>query len=210
MLPEVSEVEWSDLLLVNSNSKREHGIAPSIGVMLYNISAEIAIEAVKILTGYGKLKYLGKIIFRNIFTNQEQVIGKSTEKAVEVNNKKAEMLASKQGLLLGLILVTVVTVFGSVNTVFLLIAFVTALVLPFYLYNQKKDIMMCSFLTATVFSLIICLIVSRRVIFSLYSLGVIQVLLALVILFGALSIFILIMCAIVYIISDRRNSKYLV
>lgn len=209
-VPEVSEVGWSDLLPVNSNSKREHGIAPSIGVMLYNISAEIAIEAVKILTGYGELKYLGKIIFRNIFTNQEQVIGKSTEKAVEVNNKKAEMLASKQGLLLGLILVAVVTVFGSVNTVFLLIAFVTALVLPFYLYNQKKDIMMCSFLTATVFSLIICLIVSRRVIFSLYSLGVIQVLLALVILFGALSIFILIMCAIVYIISDRRKSKYLV
>ena len=34
-VPEVSEVGWSDLLPVNSNSKREHGIAPSIGVMLY-------------------------------------------------------------------------------------------------------------------------------------------------------------------------------
>ena len=203
-VPGVSEIGWSDILPINSNSEREHGIAPSIGVMLYNISAEIAIEAVKILTGYGELKYLGKIVFRNIFTNQEQVIGKNKEKALEVNNKKAEMPASNQGLLLGLILVAVVTGFGSMNTIFLPIAFVTALVLPFYLYNQKKDIMMCSFLTATVFSLISCLIVSRRVIFSINSLGAVQVFLALVLVFGALSIAILIMCTIIYIISGRR------
>ena len=114
------------------------------------------------------------------------------------------MPASYQGLLLGLILVAVVTGFGSMNTIFLPIAFVTALVLPFYLYNQKKDIMMCSFLTATVFSLISCLIVSRRVIFSIYSLGAVQVFLALVLVFGALSIAILIMCTIIYIISGRR------
>ena len=63
---------------------------------------------------------------------------------------------------------------------------------------------MCSFLTATVFSLISCLIVSRRVIFSIYSLGAVQVFLALVLVFGALSIAILIMCTIIYIISGRR------
>lgn len=206
-VPEVSEIGWSDLLPINSNVIREHGIAPSIGVMLYNISSEIAIEAVKIITGYGELKYPGKIVFRNIFTNQEQVIDKSEKKVIEVNDQKAEIQASNQGLLLGVILVAVVSGLGSVNINFLLAAFIIALVLPFYLYSRKKDIMMCSFLTSTVFSVITCLIVSRRVILSIYSFGIIQLLFALTIVFGTLSISILVMCAIIYIISDRRISK---
>lgn len=204
-VPEVSEIGWSDLLPVNSGSQREHGIAPSLGVILYNISAEIAVEAVKILTGYGNLKYSGKIVFRNIFTNQEQVIGKNEERELEANNKKTELPASNQGLVLGLILVTVVTGFGLRNTVFLPIAFLLALVLPLYLYKNKKDVMMCSFLAATVFSFISSLIGIRKVTFFFDSMEIVQIFLILVIMFGAFSIAILSMCTIVYIISDRKN-----
>lgn len=200
-IPQVSEIGWSDLLPANQDSKKVSGIAPSVGIMLYHISSELAIEAMKILTGYGELKYLGKIKFHNVFTNQEQIMGAKTEAREPSDNKSTTVRASGKDLTLGLILVAGISAAGLFNGWITPLAFLAALALPFYLFSNRQEIMKCTFITSTVFSFVsVMAFVIRRLLTGL-ALGLFQTVSAAVLSFGLLSICILLMCIINFVLS---------
>ncbi len=74
-LPGQSEVGLSDLLPVDNSMQKIHGTAPSLGLVLYHVSDELAVEAFKILTGHGTLKYKGAVVLQDLFSGQEERVG---------------------------------------------------------------------------------------------------------------------------------------
>lgn len=202
-VPGISEIGWSDILLTNHDTQRVSGIAPSVGVMLYNVSSELAIEAVKLLTGYGTLSYLGKIKFKNIFTNQEQIVdvnGKAESEAKDIS--ESSQMRSKD-LLLGLLLVASVSTLSLINLWLLPVACIVAMALPFYLYNTQKGIMSYTFIASTVFSVVSSVTVIRGGFLVQYASTTLQAIAIATVLFGALSISILVMCGINFLISQK-------
>lgn len=75
-LPGSSEIGWSDLIPTQGGAEKLWGTAPSMGLLLYRIADELAIESFKVLTGKGNLRYVGCIRAENVFTNEVQMIGK--------------------------------------------------------------------------------------------------------------------------------------
>lgn len=75
-VPDVSKHGMSELLNLKNpgNSEKLYGTSPSLGIMLYNISDELAVEAFKLLTGYGKPKYIDTILCKNILTDESYYI----------------------------------------------------------------------------------------------------------------------------------------
>lgn len=66
---------FSDIIGVQENSfERLAGNVQSLGVILYHISSEVSVEAVKFLSGVGKLKYVNKICVENIFENTQCIL----------------------------------------------------------------------------------------------------------------------------------------
>lgn len=148
-LPGKSEIGWSDLIPVQSDAEKIHGIAPSFGPMLYKISAELAAEAFKVLTGEGELKYAGKIIAEDILTNTAETIGPAAsapEQAQEAPRKAPEG-PSLPRILLSLITVAAVSAFAPTA-----LSATAAVLLPFVCTSDRDSVVRLSFLTAGAFS----------------------------------------------------------
>lgn len=202
-VPGISEIGWSDLLPTDQNTQRLSGIAPSVGIMLYYISSELATEAMKLLTGYGVLRYLGKIKFKNIFTNQEQIIDASSKAESQVKDIAELSQIKRKDLVLGLLLVSSVSTLSLISLWFLPVAGIITMLLPFYLYNTQKEIMSYTFIASTVFSVASSIIVIRVGHLTQYVSTSLQSIAIITLLFGAFSILILMMCGINFVISQR-------
>lgn len=151
-IPGKSSYGWSDLIDIKDNtSKKVYGIAPSLGVMLYHISDELAIEAFKILAGYGQPKYTDKILCRNVITDEEHIIQKRTVK----NEKSSEgsKNVSWQTLMMNIILMITFAVAGTQVGWFVPVSLVAAMALPFFIYKASQDVVRCTFINATIFSI---------------------------------------------------------
>lgn len=151
-IPGKSTFGWSDLIDIKENtSEKVYGTAPSLGVMLYHISDELAIEAFKILTGYGHPKYTDRIMCRNVITDEEFVFQKnvSTHNDGTVKEEKG----SWKPLLLNIALMITLAVAGLQIGWFIPLAFVAVLSLPFLLYTTHSDVVRCTFINATIFAI---------------------------------------------------------
>ena len=185
---------WSELMNLDfNNSKKIYGTAPSLGIMLYHISDELAIEAFKILTGYGSLKYNGRILCKNIFTNQEHVFEKTETKEVKESNSKN----SSKTILMNMLLMVTMVMASFSQPWFLAAGAVLAMFLPFVMYNKRQDIMKSTFLNSTLLSVGVLVMMLQWVNLS----SVTALISSIVLLFGVHSAITLLMCIINFFIS---------
>lgn len=147
-IPGTSCYGWSDLMDIKANTAyKVFGTAPSLGIMLYHISDELAIEAFKILTGYGKPKYADKILCRNIITDEEQYIQKDQEVK---NNSKHNKSTYKAAFILNFILMVVLAISQTQVGWLVLPSLVIAMVTPFIIFKSNQDVVRCTFVNSTV------------------------------------------------------------
>lgn len=183
---------WSELMKLDyNNSEKLYGTAPSLGIMLYHISDELAMEAFKTLTGYGSLKYEGKILCKNIFTNQER----GFEKVQSKNESEKEVQGSGKVVLMNMLLMVVLAVASFSQPWFLIGGALLAMILPFVMYRTNQDIMKATFLNATIFSVGVLVMMLQWV-----NLSTITTLISsIVLLFGVHSAITLLMCTLNYV-----------
>ena len=142
-LPGSSEIGWSDVIPTQGGAEKLWGTAPSMGLLLYRIADELAIESFKVLTGHGKLRYTGCIRAENIFTNEVQMIGQQ-----ESRREKQEALPSshpsrKEGGLSGAAVTTMMTCLLAILGVticrpLLLPALMIGMILPYLTSTEDK------------------------------------------------------------------------
>lgn len=185
---------WSELMNLDFNdSQKLYGTAPSLGIMLYHISDELAVEAFKILTGYGNLKYVGKISCKNIFTNQEHVF---ENKQTSSKEETTENNGTAKTVWMNVLLMITLAVAGVSQPWFLLAGALLAMMLPFLMYKGNSNVMRVTFLNSTILSIggLITMLewVNVSSVTSLIS--------SVVLLFGAHSAITLLLCSINFII----------
>ena len=175
-IPGISKTGWSELTGYSGGSHKIYGTAPSLGAVLYHISDELAVEAVKLLTGCGTPKYNDKILFRNIITGEEHVI-----------------------------VTVLLTILGAFISPMLVTAPAAALALPFMLYKNKKDIVKMTFVTTTTYAVTMFLVCVFGGIFSTLAGNVFRSVILAVAAFGLLSIIILLFCSLNYAVCRLRK-----
>ena len=193
-IPGKSKIGWSELLPPNDGSQKLHGTAPSLGAVLYHVSDEVAIEALKILTGYGTPKYIDKLLFRNIISGEENTVGnkKPIEDTLSMQN------SSSKEIILSTMVVILMTVLGTFFWPMQIIVPAATLLFPFMLYKQKTDILKMTFITATTYALTMFAVCFFSGFFSVLAGSALQAVLLSMIAFGIISILILCFCALNY------------
>lgn len=193
-IPGGSAYGWSELMKLDFNgSKKLYGTAPSLGIMLYHISDELAMEAFKILTGCGSLKYKGRIVCENIFTNQKQVF----EKEETENNRQTNDQNSTKTIMMNLLLMVTLAIASISQPWFLLFGGIMAVMLPFVMYKSSKNVLKSTFLNSTIYSVGVLLAMLGWVNVS----SVASSISSLVMLFGVHSAITLLMCTVNFFVS---------
>lgn len=206
-IPSVSEAGWSDLVKLPQTSEKVNGSAPSIGAMLYHISDELAVEALKILTGYGKLKYTGKVVFRNIFTNEEHTVEAQPSERAGKPAADGAQTSSGKSLILSILLMAAISFLPLVSKWLYPAIFAAALLLPFYLYKKESEIVRCTFIFSAVVSAISFITVTRGGMLSAFAANAAQLSLIGIIVFCVLSLSMLLMCAFSYAVCRVLSRK---
>ena len=192
-IPGQSKYGFSDLMDIKGNSAEKiFGTAPSLGVMLYHISDELAIEAFKILTGYGKSKYVNRILCKNIVTDEEQFLQKEIQKNENVNTYKNN--DTWKSFVMNIALMISLSVAIIEVKWFIPVAIIAAMANPLYIYITRQNVVRCTFVNATIIS--IGLIFRYIGIIDLSTPGALVA--SLVIIFGVHSAFTLFTCIINY------------
>lgn len=132
-LPGVSEIGWSDLIPVTGTLQKLSGIIPSIGMLLCHISNELAAESLKVLLQMDSLKYTGRIVMEDIFTNSRQVIGIGQEEAPQQAPRKAG------AVLPGILGTVILGAAGIAEPKLLIFAVVFAATVPFFLFAGREE-----------------------------------------------------------------------
>lgn len=206
-VPDVSKRGMSELLNLKKTeaSEKLYGTSPSLGIMLYNISDELAIEAFKLLTGYGKPKYIDTILCRNVFTDESHYIGENHNPEITVGVDTNGI--TKKELVLNIAVMIALTVAGLFEGCFLPVAFAAAIALPLYIYKSRIDAVRCAFINASVYSIGVLVALIRTVDIST-PLALIS---SAAILFGIHSALTLLVCATTYFIKGliiwHQNKK---
>ena len=152
-IPNKSMYGWSDLTDIGKNkAEKVYGTAPSLGIMLYHISDELAVEAFKIMTGYGKPKFTDKILARNLITDEEHIIQKDNA-SIDAPYKQAEHTDGKL-VVLNVLLVITLAVAGMRINWFIPIALFAAVALPLFICRTSLNVTRCAFINAAVLSLV--------------------------------------------------------
>ena len=142
-LPGSSEIGWSDLIPTQGGAEKLWGTAPSMGLLLYRIADELAIESFKVLTGHGKLRYTGCIRTENIFTNEVQMIGQQASRSKKQEASPPSHSSSKEGGLSGAAVTTMMTCLLAILGVticrpLLLPALMIGMILPYLTSTEDK------------------------------------------------------------------------
>ena len=207
-IPEVSEIGWSDLVKLDGPpAKKISGIAPSLGMVLYHISDEIAMEAIKILTGYGNIRYCGKIVIEDVFTNQKQVISNEHNSEPSETPQTQTNTDNMKEILLSLFYIATVTIIGAFVPWMYLVSFSLSLAFPFFLFKEPKEVLMNTFTNSVLFSVVCFICVLRSGVLSVLMPDPLQTSYFIVLLFGVLSVSILLMCVVNAIICKIRFKK---
>lgn len=181
---------WTDLVPASMQGSRYFGTSPSLGMMLYHISDEIATEAFKVLTGYGTPKYGNKVVARNIFTNEESTFGGSSDKASADMQPKA---GQRKAFLLGLLLILCTSIASISAMPFAFVSVALSLALPWLIYNSGKEITKSTLIYSMLSSLALLIINISKVSISV---GISSFLATIVMYFGISSIAVLVCCMI--------------
>lgn len=194
-IPGKSSYGWSQLMnLQYDGTSKVYGTAPSLGIMLYHIADELAIEAFKILTGYGELQYIDQILCKNLLTEEEHYFRKNDAKKQEPATVSAN--GTGKNLLLDILLMIALSAAGVAAHGFFPIAFAAAMVLPFLIYRSVQDVVRCTFLNAGVFAIGLLVMLVGTLDLSTTS----ALISSLVLLFGVHSAVTLFMCVASYLL----------
>lgn len=193
-IPGKSTYGWSDLMGLSAKSaaQKVYGTAPSLGIMLYHISDELAIEAFKILSGYGSPKYTDRILSRNVITDEEKYIqkGKGTAKPSDSKGTTGTALA------LNFMLMAVMALAGIKMGWFIPLSLIMAMATPFILFKGNRDVIRCTFINSTIVAVGILI----RMISTVDTSSVTALVSSVVILFGVHSAVTLFTCVMNYFI----------
>lgn len=186
-IPNRSEVGMSDILPIKDNSQitKLGGLSPSLGIVLYHISDEVATEAFKILTGYGIPKYEGKILVENILNNTNQLLSNNSQIDVDVTDFRKTPLIFD---LFTIILISIICIFVPLNSIS---CFIISMCLPFIIYHKKALIIKCSFVNLTISSTLFIISLLYNGFFSFATENILQLLILVIILFCFESILLL-------------------
>lgn len=202
-IPGVSKHGISELLNLKNTetSEKLYGTSPSLGIMLYNISDELAIEAFKLLTGYGKLKYIDKILCRNVFTDESHYIGENSD-SKEMNSVDRER-STKKELAMNIIVMIALTAAGLFEGFFFPVAFLASILLPLFIYKSCSDAVRCAFINASISSIGVLITLIKTVDIS----TPLTLVSSAAILFGIHSALTLLICVITYFIKRVSIKK---
>lgn len=143
-LPGSSEIGWSDLIPTQGGAEKLWGTAPSMGLLLYRIADELAIESFKVLTGHGKLRYIGCIRAENIFTNEVQMIGqqasqKEPRKAHTTTSQRSKDAAMLSGSAVAAMMTLLLAILGvTIYQPLLLSALMIGVILPYLTGSEDR------------------------------------------------------------------------
>ncbi len=204
-IPGKSQYGLSELMGIDGTetSEKLYGISPSLGIMLYNISDELSVEAFKILTGYGAPKYIDTVLCRNILTDERHYLGNPNR--LEKNSNSSTPENSKKELLLDIIVMIILAVAGICQSFFIPVSFVAAISLPLLIYKSSNDVVRCAFLNASIFSigLLVTLISTINLTTSIAFISSVSIL------FSIHSALILLICSITHVFNKVFNRKNL-
>lgn len=159
-LPGKSEVGLSDLMPVDPSVRKVHGTAPSLGLVLYHVSDELAVEAFKVLTGCGALKYEGAMVLCDLFSGQEERLGAplpgsrtagaAAAGTTAAPEREAEIRTGDpdRGLPLSCLIMLSLSAAGLFCPWLWIAAGLGVLILPFYLYRRPDDRVRAAFVYA--------------------------------------------------------------
>lgn len=202
-VPGVSKYGMSELLNLKNpgTSEKLFGTSPRLGIMLYNISDELAIEAFILLTGYGKPKYTDKILCRNILTDESHYIdGNSDSKKKTVIDRDE---STKKELTMNIIVMIALTTAGLFESFFFPVAFLASILLPLFIYKSCSDAVRCAFINASISSIGVLITLIKTVDIS----TPLTLVSSAAILFGIHSALTLLICVITYFIKRVSIKK---
>lgn len=145
---------YTDFFVEEESYSHVSGISASLGVVMYHISSELSMEAFKILSGKGRLKYLNSIYtFDEMKGTVVKLIPRDYKGEIEENDRGTLNLA----LVVMLLATTLVGVVLNLTWMNYLLA-ILAIVSPFTIYKSLNNLARSGFvnaLTAFVCSLIL-------------------------------------------------------
>ena len=145
-LPDKCPIGWSDIIQQEESTERIFGLVPSVGAMLFHVSDEIVIEAMKILLEKESLKYCGMIYTENIFSGEQEVIQSSRYPFLLEDNKPRNILHN-------VLIMLLLGCFSLISSKMLVVSFFASIIMPFISRSKKSNILKITFIDTTVFSI---------------------------------------------------------
>lgn len=133
---------YTEFFEENDEYSHVSGISLSIGIIMYHISSEISIEAFKVLSGRGKLKYLNCI---HALDDMNNTVLKLTPKKPPRDYNEADNLPMN---ILCMIIILILSMFtiASRNFVYTWINLALALISPYFIYRTGSKVIRSGFL----------------------------------------------------------------
>lgn len=150
-LPGSSEIGWSDLVDLSGGEQKLCGTAPSLGAVLYHISGELALEAIKVLTGKGALQYQGRISVEDPVTGEKAQLPANAP-APSRSAPPEPKQPVPNAPFLNCLLILALSLWGMENSLLIPISLLCSLFLPFFLYQSGDMTVKAVFLNSVIFS----------------------------------------------------------
>lgn len=204
-IPNISS-PYSDFFEEEEAYIRVSGISQSLGVVMYHISSEISMEAFKILSRKGKLKYLNCIEIEDVLNNKVlKLTPKKTSKSHDENVTIDKNIYSIM-FILCLMWIRAISDWPIITA----LTYIYSIIWPFVIYRTRKKINQTCFINLTIFLMlnIVYLIVSGSLLQN-YSQGNIPIVLVSLFLGVSINIIfaLLITDIIYYLFKEKRNDK---
>ncbi len=199
---------YTDFFEESDEYNHVSGISLSIGIIMYHISSEISIEAFKVLSGKGKLKYLNCIHALDDMNNSVLKLTpkKPPRKFIETDNMPMNVLC------MVIILIMSMLTLASSNFIYTWINLAFALISPYFIYRTGLKVIRSGFLnmlTLLVGNSFILLSGRSPIDISRYQLPIL-----LISLFASMSLYVLIglslMSIVNYLLDKIRFSKRMI
>ncbi|MBU3089184.1 ThiF family adenylyltransferase [Clostridium gasigenes] len=187
----------------NKDSMYKHisGLSPSLSIIMYDMSGEISIEAFRVLTGTGKIKYSNLMIFKNIITgNLMEITPKSIDVEAEIIRKKQ---INKNNFIISLVflLMAIVTDYNVLMWVGAVYACLSSVVV----FSVKKNALSAAFINVAWYMLmsIIVSIINNNL---LSGIPMVQAISLIVTIFILYSVVLMLACCVVLIVFGVKFS----
>lgn len=139
---------YSDFFDVNENPYNSvSGVSQSISVIMYHISSEISLEAFRLLSGKGKLKYLNCIYTEDVINGKEMLMyPKETGKAT------SEMDHPVWNCAVWIVMLLIILLSLLIDCIpLMLINYVICVFSPFLYYQTRKNVTKSALINVMIF-----------------------------------------------------------